>query len=75
MRTARLFKNGQNQAVRLSKEFRFEGDMVYIKKSGSTVILMPMEPSWRTLEESPEHFSEDFMDEREQPEQQGREEF
>ncbi len=26
MKTAKLFRNGQSQAVRLPKEFRFEGD-------------------------------------------------
>ena len=31
MRTAKLFQNGQSQAVRLPKEFRFEGEEVYIK--------------------------------------------
>jgi len=31
MKTAKLFKNGQSQAVRLPKEFRMTGDEVYIK--------------------------------------------
>jgi len=31
MRTAKLFQNGQSQAVRLPKEFRFEGEEVFIK--------------------------------------------
>ena len=31
METAKLFKNGRSQAVRLPKEFRFEGDEVYVK--------------------------------------------
>ena len=35
MKTARVFKNGQSQAVRLPKEFRFAGDEVYIKKLGN----------------------------------------
>jgi antitoxin VapB len=30
METAKLFKNGRSQAVRLPKEFRFEGDEVYV---------------------------------------------
>ena len=32
METAKLFMNGRSQAVRLPKEFRFDGDEVYIKK-------------------------------------------
>ena len=34
MDTAKLFINGRSQAVRLPKEFRFEGDEVMIKRVG-----------------------------------------
>ena len=34
MQTAKLFPNGQSQAVRLPKEYRFEGDRVYIQRVG-----------------------------------------
>ncbi len=36
MRTAKLFKNGRSQAVRLPAEFRFEGDEVYIRRDPDT---------------------------------------
>jgi len=67
METARLFKNGRSQAVRLPKEFRFEGDRVYIKRVGNAVVLLPYRDSWRGMFESLERFSEDFMENREQP--------
>ena len=67
MKTAKLFRNGQSQAVRLPKEFRFEGDFVYVKKSGNAIILLPARGSWDSLLQSLEKFSEDFMAEREQP--------
>lgn len=67
METAKLFRNGRSQAVRLPKEFRFEGDRVYVKRVGNAVVLLPYGDSWRGLFESLEQFSEDFMDEREQP--------
>lgn len=35
-RTAKLFKNGASQAVRLPMEFRFEGDRVYITRDAAT---------------------------------------
>ncbi len=41
MGTAKLFRNGRSQAVRLPKEFRFEGDEVTIRRSGKRVILEP----------------------------------
>ena len=60
MATAKLFQNGQSQAVRLPKEFRFEGDRVYIQRVGNAVILLPYAAPWDTLFDSLEQFSEDF---------------
>lgn len=67
MKTAKLFRNGQSQAVRLPKEFRFDGDEVYIKRVGNAVVLLPDRGSWGGLFESLELFSEDFMESRDQP--------
>src|SRR5260370_14910319 len=39
---AKLFKNGRSQAVRLPREFRFEGDRVRIRRMGKGVLLEPM---------------------------------
>ena len=74
MKTAKLFKNGQSQAVRLPKEFRFEGDHVFIKKEGNLVLLIPEKKTRDPLIKSHEKFSNDFMSERTQPETQKREE-
>ncbi len=41
--TARLFRNGRSQAVRLPVEYRFEGKMVKIRRAGNGVLLEPME--------------------------------
>ena len=73
METARLFKNGQSQAVRLPKDFRFEGEKVFIKRMGNAVVLIPYQDSWETLFESLDQFSDDFMEVREQPPTQHRE--
>lgn len=73
MKTAKLFQNGQSQAVRLPKEFRFEGDEVFIKKSGSAVVLIPLVNSWDSLFGSLDKFTKDYMDERNQPKRQERE--
>jgi antitoxin VapB len=75
MKTAKLFRNGQSQAVRLPKEFRFDGDFVYIKKSGNAVILIPAADSWDSLVRSLDKFSDDFLTERNQPKSQTRESF
>ena len=67
MKTAKLFRIGQRQAVRLPKEFRMEGDDVYIKKAGNAVVLIPRSHSWDSLIDSLSKFSPDFMRERDQP--------
>lgn len=73
METAKLFQNGQSQAVRLPKKYRFAGDKVLIKRVGKAVVLLPYEKSWSTLFDSLEQFSDDFMSDRQQPEPQERE--
>jgi antitoxin VapB len=73
VKTAKLFKNGDSQAVRLPREFRFSGKEVLIKRTGNAVVLMPKTKSWETLLTSLEQFSDDFMDERDQPGMQRRE--
>jgi antitoxin VapB len=39
MTTAKLFTHGGSQAVRLPKEFRFEGTEVYVRRAGQDVVL------------------------------------
>jgi antitoxin VapB len=73
MKSAKLFRNGESQAVRLPKEFRFEGTEVLIKRVGSAVVLLPKAKSWDTLVGSLAKFSPDFMNERAQPAPQSRE--
>ena len=73
MKTAKLFQNGQSQAVRLPKEFRFEGEEVFIKKTGNVVVLIPIVHSWDSLLGSLDKFTPDFMSERNQPQPQDRE--
>lgn len=75
MKTAKLFPNGQSQAVRLPKEFNMEGDEVYVKKSGNAVILIPLKGAWDNMFNAIDDFSEDFMEDREQPKIQEREGF
>ena len=74
MKTAKLFRNGESQAVRLPKEFRFQGDEVFIKRVGSAVVLLPKARSWDTLLESLAKFPPDFMDDRNQPTESDRRE-
>ena len=74
VKTAKLFKNGDSQAVRLPKEFRFAGEEVLIKRVGSAVVLLPKAKSWDTLVQSLDKFPADFMSDREQPREAERRE-
>ena len=48
-RTAKLFKNGASQAVRLPADFRFEGDEVYITRDeASGDVVLSTRPGART---------------------------
>lgn len=40
-RTASLFRNGRNQAVRIPVEFELPGDEVLIRKDGDRLIIEP----------------------------------
>ena len=73
MKAARLFKNGQSQAVRLPKEYRFKGDRVLVKRVGNALVLIPLKEPWTPLIESLSQFSKDFMKSRGQPNQKPRE--
>lgn len=42
MTTAKLFRHGGSQAVRLPKAFRFTGSAVAIAREGETVVLRPL---------------------------------
>ena len=61
MMTAKLFENGRSQAVRLPKEYRFEGDEVRISKIGEIVMLFPNNDEWSGFLEAIKMFSEDYL--------------
>jgi len=62
--TAKLFKNGSSQAVRLPKEFRFEGDEVIIYREGARVIIQSKQSNWDEFFFSDKRASEDFLKDR-----------
>lgn len=41
-RHVRLFRNGRNQAVRIPREFEFEGEEAILRKEGDRLILEPI---------------------------------
>jgi len=73
MDTAKLFKIGRSQAVRLPKAYRFEGEEVYITRAGAAVVLLPKtQKTWDDVFRALEMFEPGFRIEREQPKEQHR---
>ncbi len=72
MQTAKLFGDENHQSVKLPENCRFEGSDVYIKKFENIVILLPKDNPWLHLEKSLDKFTDDFMDDRNQPVLQNR---
>lgn len=73
MDTAKIFWSGRSQAVRLPKDFRFDGEEVHIRRHGNAVILEPVASNWAWLDAIANSLDDDFIQAvREQPEQQER---
>jgi antitoxin VapB len=67
---AKLFAHGRSQAVRLPKEFRFEGTEVYVRRMGDDVVLSSRpKASMQSLVEALDGFEAGFQIVREQPAQ------
>jgi antitoxin VapB len=60
MKTAKVFKSGNSQAVRLPKEFQFKENEVLIEQKGDTLILMPLRKTWKEYFKRAKRFSKDF---------------
>lgn len=65
MDTAKLFKNGSSQAVRLPKAYASPGDKVYVKRIKGIVMLIPKKGDpWQPFVDSLDKFSDDYMNSR-----------
>ena len=74
MYTAKVFKSGNSQAIRIPKEYQMDMDELFINKIGNTIVIFPKNDPWGMFKESLAGFSDDyFIDGRKQPEMQKRE--
>ena len=61
MKTAKVFKQGNSQAVRLPKEFRFQESEIFIRKQGDAILLIPKKATrWQHLKSCIGKFKSDF---------------
>lgn len=74
MRTAAVVTRGEGQVVYLPTDIRLEGNEVFVKQVGKSVVLVPkrVDP-WQSLSDSLHQFSDDYMEDRAQPPAQKRE--
>lgn len=72
MKTAKIFRNGRSQAVRLPKEYRLPGKDAYVRKLDQIILLLPKKNPWGILVKSLDRFSEDFLEQRPQSAPQKR---
>ena len=70
MKTAKIFRHGNSQAVRLPKEFRFAGSEVLVKRSGGGVLLLPTKLTYEQIMGVVDRFKGEI--ERHQPKDQER---
>jgi antitoxin VapB len=62
--TAKVFKNGRSQAVRLPTEFRFTTHEVFIERQGDAIILRPKPDDWDEFFARPSKVPADFLSDR-----------
>ena len=73
--TAKIFKNGRSQAVRLPAEFRFSTHEVFIERQGDAIILRPKPGGWDDFFSRPSKVPKDFLSDRNDVQPEARELF
>ena len=74
MKTATVTNHGSSQSVQLPEGFHVDGNEVYVKHVGKSVLLIPKDADlWDLMADSLDRFTVDYMLERTQPPEQHRE--
>ncbi|MBW8049976.1 MAG: AbrB/MazE/SpoVT family DNA-binding domain-containing protein [Cytophagales bacterium] len=61
------------QAIQIPKQLEIKDNKVYLKKIGNTLYIIPYNKPWQSMIDSLSLFTEDFMNDRDQPDEQNRE--
>ena len=61
MKTVKVFKSGNSQAVRIPREYQVTDAELLINKVGNTIILFPQNDPWELFKKSLSEFSDDFF--------------
>jgi antitoxin VapB len=73
MKTVVVINNGSEQSIKLPDGCHLESAEVYVKRVGRSVLLTPKDVDpWQLFTEGLDRFTNDFLGERNQSEQQER---
>lgn len=74
-RTIDIINKKGFQDIRIPEQMRIDDNKVYLKKVGNSIHIIPYHKPWQNLFDSLDSFTPDFMENRDQPEIQKREQF
>ena len=64
------------QDIKIPEKFKIDDNKVYLKKTGNVIYIIPYHDAWKSMIDSTNDFSDDFMENWNQPlDQQERENF
>ena len=67
MTVTKVFQNGNSQALRIPQELRTTDKEFFIAKVGNAYIAYPAYDPWMPTRQAIGTFSDDFMEDRQQP--------
>ena len=73
--TIDVLESAGYQSLKIPEGFKINDDKVYLKKVGNALFVIPFHKPWENLVNSVSDFTQDFMEDREQPDIQEREDF
>ena len=73
--TIKIEQISGKQIIKIPENLKIDDDKVYLKKVGNLLYVIPFHNPWQSTINSLDEFSEDFMNERDQPSNQTRESF
>ena len=70
-----ISKVNGSQAITIPDDMKINDDKVYLKKIGNTLHIIPFHNAWQNMIDGIDLFTQDFMENRNQIENQQRESF
>ncbi len=63
------------QDIKIPEKYKIDDNKVYLKKAGNVIYIIPYHNAWDSMMDSINNFTDDFMEQRDQPSDQNRETF